>query len=131
MKVTGGLRFRMCPDCNEFHDKNEWPDNHRRPEEAICAPQVIRDDMPAVQSMVDGSWHDSKRSIRKTYQPSGNREGKYYTEIGTEKQPPKKAPPIDRKGIRESMAKAQAKLARGEVTKRTYEEKVITRPGKL
>ena len=89
---------------------------------------VIRDEMPAIQSQVDGSWHESKRGIRKTYQPSGNAEGKYYTEIGNEKQKREVVRP-DRKSIHDSVQKAAARLARGEVTRETYEKKVITRPG--
>ena len=137
MKITisGGLRYIACPSCGDLHDRDAWPSNHARPgdPDAIVAPNVIRDELPvARQSQVTGTWHESKRGIRATYQPSGNPEGKLYQEIGNEVQKPFKSPPIDPKGIRESMAKAQAKLDRGEVSSRqVYETKVLNRPGPL
>jgi hypothetical protein len=130
--VTGGLRFIACPSCGDLHERDKWPANHARPgdPDAIVAPNVIRDELPtARQSQVTGTWHDSKRGIRATYQPSGNPEGRLYQEIGNEKQPPFKRKQASAKEIRTSMAKAQAKLDRGEVSKETYERKVITRPG--
>lgn len=133
MKVTGGLRYRICPDCGDLHDVHEWPDNHRRPDEVLAAPQVIRDEMPPTKSMVDGTIHTSKRSIRKTYMPSGNREGVYYTEVGNDpaRHRPKPKYKPDGKAIRTSVEKARAKLNNGEVTQRTYETKVLTRPGPI
>lgn len=133
MKVTGGLRYRICADCGELHDVRDWPGNHRKPGEALCAPQVIRDEMDPVVSQVDGSIHTSKRSIRKTYMPSGNREGKFYTEVGNDAQRHKPKPKYkpDGAAIRTSIEKAKARLARGEVTRETYERKVLTRPGPI
>lgn len=131
--VTGGLRFIACPSCGDLHDRDEWPANHARPgdPDAIVAPNVIRDDMPALQSQVTGEIFESKRGIRKTYQPSGNRDGRLYQEIGNEVQKPFKPALPDKRKIRDSMAKAQAKLDRGEVTAETYAKKVITRPGPI
>jgi hypothetical protein len=129
--VTGGLRFIACPSCGDLHERDKWPANHARPgdPDAIVAPNVIRDEMPALQSQVTGEIFESKRGIRKTYQPSGNPEGRLYQEIGNEPQPKFKRKQASAKEIRTSMAKAQAKLDRGEVSKETYERKVITRPG--
>lgn len=130
--VTGGLRFLACPSCGDLHDRDDWPANHARPgdPDAIVAPNVIRDELPtARQSQVTGTWHDSKRGLRSTYQPSGNPDGKLYVEIGNEVQKPFKRAPTDNRKIRDSMEKAKAKLANGEVTRETYERKVITRPG--
>lgn len=133
MKITthGGLRFLACPSCGELHDRDDWPGNHARPgdPDAIVAPNVIRDDMPAVISQVTGEVFESKRGIRKTYQPSGNPEGRLYQEIGNSPQPAFKPALPDKRKIRDSMEKAKAKLDRGEVTRETYERKVITRPG--
>jgi hypothetical protein len=129
--VTGGLRFIACPSCGDLHERDKWPANHARPgdPDAIVAPNVIRDEMPALQSQVTGEIFESKRGIRKTYQPSGNPDGRLYQEIGNEIQKPFKRKQASAKEIRTSMAKAQAKLDRGEVSKETYERKVITRPG--
>lgn len=128
MKITGGLRYWPCI-CGELHDKYDWPHNHPRPEETLAAPNVIRDGMDALQSQVTGEIFESKRGLRATYQPSGNPDGKLYVEIGNEVQKPFKRKQASAKEIRTSMAKAQAKLDRGEVSKETYERKVITRPG--
>lgn len=134
MKITvsGGLRYIACPSCGDLHDRDDWPANHARPgdPDAIVAPNVIRDDLPvARQSQATGTWHESKRGIRATYQPSGNPEGKLYQELGNDKQPAFKPALPDKRKIRESMEKAKAKLNNGEVSKKTYETKVITRPG--
>jgi hypothetical protein len=135
VNVTGGLRFKRCPDCGEMHDVHDWPDNHRRPDEALAAPNVITDSMPHIQGQHDGKWYDSKRALRASYQPSGNRDGKYFVELGNDPSitnpKPRAKPKPDRKGIRESIAKAEAKINRGEVTRETYETKVLTRPGPI
>jgi hypothetical protein len=133
MTVRGSLRVRICPSCGDAHELDNWPANHARPGEVLAAPQVIRDDMPAVQSQVDGSWHESKRGIRKTYEPSGNAEGKKFLEVGNDParlRPRQKIKP-DRAGIKESVQKAAAQLRNGQVTERTYQTKVITRPGPI
>lgn len=133
VKVTGSVRFRICPDCGEAHDRHAWPDNHRRPDEVLATPSVIADTMPAIQGQHDGKMYDSKRALRASYRPSGNKEGKYYVEVGNDpaRHRPFKRHPPDKKGIRTSIEKAQAKLARGEVSRETYERKVITRPGPI
>jgi hypothetical protein len=114
-----------------MHDVNDWPGNHRFWNEALCAPQVIRDDMPPVQNQHDGRIYTSKRAMRASYLPSGNKEGVRLIEVGTEKQKPKPKYKPDARSIRTSMEKAQAALNRGEVTRETYERKVITRPGPI
>lgn len=82
MKTTGGLRYKFCPDCGDMHDTRDWPDNHREPGEVPCAPNVISDNQPFIQSMATGEWFDSKAALRKTYKPSGNPQGERYTEVG-------------------------------------------------
>lgn len=130
--VTGGLRFIACPSCGDLHDRDNWPPNHARPgdPDAIVAPNVIRDELPtARQSQVTGTWHESKRGIRATYQPSGNPEGRLYQEIGNEVQKPFQRPKLDRKKIKDAVDHAKTRLASGEVTAETYAKKVLTRPG--
>lgn len=127
MKVTGGLRYRLCALCGDMHEVANWPDNHVQP---IAAPMVIRDEMPAIQGQHDGKMYDSKRALRASYQPSGNAEGKYFTEIGNEVQKRTRVKP-DRRQIKDSVQKAAAKLRNGEVTPMTYATKVITRPGPI
>lgn len=129
--VTGGLRYIACPSCGDLHDKEDWPPNHARPGEALVAPNVIRDTMPAIQGQHDGKVYDSKRAIRASYQPSGNADGKQYTEIGNDEarhRPMKRNPP-DAKKIKDAVQHGMARLRNGEVTKETYERKVIVRPG--
>ena len=64
-----------------MHEVANWPDNHVQP---LAAPMVIRDGMEPTQSMLDGKLYDSKRALRATYRPSGNKEGKYFTEVGND-----------------------------------------------
>lgn len=133
MKHAGGLRYRVCPDCGDMHDRYDWPDNHRRPDEVLSAPNVIRDDMPLIQNQHDGKFYDSKRAIRASYMPSGNKEGVRLIEVGNDpaRLKKKEKPKPDHKGVRDSIAKAKAMLNRGEVSRETYERKVITRPGRI
>lgn len=128
--VIGSVRLVMCPDCGEMHDKNAWPDNHRKPDEVLCVPMVIRDEMEPVQNQHDGKFYTSKRAIRASYMPSGNKEGVRLVEIGDQKQKRERIKP-DRKGIKDAVQRASARLANGEVTRETYEKKVLTRPGKI
>lgn len=116
MKVVGGLRYRVCPDCGDMHDKYAWPDNHRLPQEVLAAPNVVRDDMPVLQGQHDGKLYESKRALRASYMPSGNAEGKYYVEIGNDaaRHKPFQKPKPSKKGIRDSLRKAQARFDRGE-----------------
>lgn len=131
--MTGGLRYRICPDCGEMHDVHDWPDNHRRWDEVLAAPSVISDTMPHIQGMHDGKWYDSKRALRASYEPSGNRDGKKFLELGNDPAITRQRakPKADRKGIRDALDRAEAKINRSEVTKHTYETKVLTRPGPI
>jgi hypothetical protein len=98
-------------------------------------PSVISDVQAPVKSMVDGKIYDSKAALRATYMPSGNREGKRYIEVGNDKSiiapGPRQKPKADRKGIRDALDRAEAKINRGEVTPHTYQTKVLTRPGPI
>jgi hypothetical protein len=112
--MTGGLRYKLCALCGDMHDVHDWPDNHVQP---LAAPMVIRDDMSPVQSMLDGKLYDSKRALRATYRPSGNREGKYFTEVGDDKSitdpKPFVKPKPDRKAIKAAVGKAFSRAGLG------------------
>lgn len=74
--------------------------------------------MEPVQSMVDGSWHTSRSSLRATYKPSGNKDGIRYVEIGDD---PSRLKPrdrtikkINRLEIKDTVEHAAARFKRGE-----------------
>lgn len=117
MKVTGGLRYKFCPDCGEMHDVHDWPDNHRRPFEALAAPSVICDEMAPTQNMVDGKYYTSKAKMRATYLPSGNEKGTRYAELGNDpsilKPKPFKKPKPDRQKIKAAVHSAFSKAGFG------------------
>lgn len=125
--LVGGLRYKVCQSCGDMHDVHDWPANHAKPGELLAAPQVIRDEMPMIQGQHDGKMYDSKRAIRASYQPSGNAEGKYFTEIGNEVQK-RVVPKPDKKAIRQSIEKATAQVRNGQTTERTT-KKLLSRPG--
>jgi hypothetical protein len=112
--MTGGLRYKLCALCGDMHAVDDWPDNHVQP---LAAPMVIRDGMDPVQSMLDGKLYDSKRALRATYRPSGNREGKYYSEVGNDPSvlspKPYVKPKPDRKAIKAAVGKAFSRVGFG------------------
>lgn len=65
---------------------------------------MIQTDGIEIKSMVDGQIYTSKAALRRSYREKG------YVEVGNEelKPPPKPAP--DRKGIRESAARALSQV---------------------
>lgn len=73
-------------------------------------PMVITDDMDPVQSQLDGKFYTSKSLLRATYKAAG------VTEVGNDparlRKPKRKAP--DRKAIRDTLEKAEARFRRGE-----------------
>lgn len=113
--MTGGLRYKFCPDCGDMHDVHDWPDNHARPEERLAAPNVISDNQPFIQSMATGEWFDSKAALRATYKPSGNKQGERYTEVGGDPAilKPFKKPKPDRTKIRAAVHGAFSKAGLG------------------
>lgn len=73
-------------------------------------PMVITDDMDPVQSQLDGKFYTSKSHLRLTYKAAG------VTEVGNDParlRPRQRAKP-DRKAIRDSLEKAEARFKRGE-----------------
>jgi hypothetical protein len=76
------------------------------PRSSLTCPYLISDTMDPVQSQLDGRMYTSKSRLRETYRAAG------VVEVGNDPQrlaKQKKAKP-DRKGIRESLMKAKAKL---------------------
>jgi hypothetical protein len=108
--TSGGLRWRFCPDCGEMHDRDEWPGNHRRPGEALAAPQIVGDTMDALQSQASGKMYDSKSELRKEYKALG------MQEVGNDsgRLKPKAKDKPDRKKIHDAVHKAKARFDRGE-----------------
>lgn len=122
--MTGGLRYRFCPDCGEMHDVHDWPANHRRWDEALCAPSVISDVQPPTMSMGNGQIYDSKSEMRKHYKRDG------FIEVGNDpaRLRPKQRAPVDRTGIKDAVQRSAARVARGDVRPET-KAKMLTRPG--
>lgn len=109
---------RFCKVCKGWHDLDKpWPDNciveRNWARSDLPAPMFIQDEMPPTKSMVDGRYYTSKAALRATYRPSGNKEGKYYTEVGNEQPKPFKKPKPDRKKIRASLDKAFSQAGLG------------------
>lgn len=73
-------------------------------------PQIMSDVMPAVQSMVDGRMYDSKSAIRAHYRREG------VIEVGNDpaRLRPFVKPKVSRKEIKDTVAKARARVERGE-----------------
>ena len=108
--TSGGLRFRVCPDCGEMHDRDDWPGNHRKPFEALAAPNFVSDTMDGLQSQASGKMYDSKSELRKEYKALG------MAEVGNDSSRlrPKKKDKPDRKKIHDAVQKAKARFERGE-----------------
>lgn len=74
------LRYRVCPDCGTMHDVSDWPGNHRRWNEVLCRPSVIRDGLDDLFHPMDNNRYDSKRAFSRTTSELGG------WEMGTEEQ---------------------------------------------
>lgn len=115
----------------QFFDKQsgEWVDEDEYAfRKAVPAQLSKRSDLPApllmndtmekpIQSMATGEWFDSKKRLRETYKPSGNKEGKRYIEVGDDRSitnpKPFKKPKPDRQAIRASVRRAFSKAGFG------------------
>lgn len=82
----------------------------------LCAPMVISDTQPALQSMTNGKHYDSKSEMRKEYKRAG------VVEVGTEKQKPGRDPyevkqkrEKQRKEIKASLHRAHSRMGFGAV----------------
>lgn len=116
------MALRKCKVCDGWHDLYEpWPHNclpeRNWNKSDIAAPMVMGDTIEPTQSMVDGRYYTSKAALRATYKPSGNKEGKLYTEVGNDSSvtnpKPFKKPRPDRKQIRASVEKAFSRAGLG------------------
>lgn len=108
------MRERYCRVCGGWHDIEAWPHNCM-PEVAgapsdLSMPFIASDAMSPVQSMLDGQMYDSKSKLRATYKAAG------VVEVGNDpirfRRKPKAKP--DRKAIKTSIEKAEARFNRGE-----------------
>lgn len=116
---------RFCKVCRGWHDLDEpWPHNCRGEanwkRSPLAAPMLVRDSLERpLQSMVDGSWHDSKSTLRRTYWD--NADGVRYIEIGNDAQrfQKKQKPKPDRKKIKDTLERARARYNRGERSDKT------------
>lgn len=82
-------------------------------------PMMIRDTISPVQSMADGRWHESKASLERSYRADGNPQGIEYQVLGNDQKPEvqksaAKSKAEQQMSRRESIARAEAKVAAGE-----------------
>ena len=75
--------FKKCKFCGDFHDVDNWPDNHREwiPDNRnyeLSAPSVINDNLDYIQGQHDGKRYTSKREYRKELRRKG------FVEVGNE-----------------------------------------------
>lgn len=107
-------RERFCKVCKGWHNPEAWPHNcmpeRNWARSDVSAPMIIADHMEPVQSQLDGKMYDSKSRLRATYRDAG------MIEVGNDparfRKP--KPPKPDRKAIKESIEKAEARFNRGE-----------------
>jgi hypothetical protein len=78
------------------------------PRSDLPCPQVLSDTMDAVQSQVSGEWYESKSSLRAEYRATG------HIEKGNDRRPPWKMPRASKAEVRATVAKARARVERGE-----------------
>ncbi|MEM9053880.1 MAG: hypothetical protein AAGB16_01025 [Pseudomonadota bacterium] len=74
--------YRRCKFCGDFHDVDDWPDNHREyiPDNRnydLAAPSVVNDSIE-LQSMADGKMYTSKRVMARESRARG------FVEVGNE-----------------------------------------------
>ena len=91
-------------------------DEYQRPQgkrSNLPMPMVCFDTIEGgVESMVDGKIYTSKSALRRSYKAAG------VVEVGNDPQrfAKKQRPKIDRRQVKESLEKAAAKVARGDVS---------------
>ena len=108
--------YRKCKVCGDFHDVDNWPDNHREgiPDNRnydLAAPAVISDNLDYVQGQHDGKHYTSKRALRQSYREQG------LTEVGNES-PILEKPKVDHRAA----AKASIQKAASQVRLKTKTE---------
>lgn len=75
---------------------------------SLPAPRLVSDIMEPVQCQATGVWHDSKSSLRAGYKAAG------VIEKGNDRRPAWKMPRSSKAEVRETVAKARARVERGE-----------------
>lgn len=99
------------PLVGEVVDRVEY--DARRPaakRSHLPCPRIAIDSIEPVQSMLDGKFYDSKSALRATYKAAG------VVEIGNDpsRLKPRQKPKIDRKSVKTSIERAEARFNRGE-----------------
>ena len=78
------MRQRLCKVCRGWHETDAWPAECFKPAKVARSgfptPMFNADAMPAVKSMLDGLYYDSKSALRATYKAAG------VIEVGNEEQ---------------------------------------------
>lgn len=74
----------------------------------LPCPRLQSDIMDPVQCQATGVWHTSKSALRKGYKAAG------VIEKGNDRRPDWKMPRTSREEVRETVAKARARVERGE-----------------
>lgn len=79
----------------------------------LPCPMISSDDMPAVQSQLDGKMYSSKSALRATYRAAG------MIEVGNDpaRLRPRERPKVDRRVIKDTVERAVARFNRGERAK--------------
>lgn len=89
--------YRRCKFCGDYHDVENWPDNHREYVEdkrsELSAPSVVNDNLDYLEGQHDGRRYTSKRALRQSYREHG------VTEVGTESPILKKPKQNTRKSV--------------------------------
>ncbi|MDB5280918.1 MAG: hypothetical protein JWR61_5873, partial [Ferruginibacter sp.] len=116
--VRNGNNEPMTPAFRANYTEIDWskPIEISRPEpgtvqrSAFPCPRIASDVMEPVQSMATGRMHDSKASLRAEYKRMG------MIEVGNDpaRLRPRVKPKPDRRAIRQTIEKAQARFNRGE-----------------
>lgn len=74
--------YKKCKFCGDFHDVDNWPDNHREyvPDNRseLASPSVVNGSVDYLQSQADGKIYTCKRTMRREQQARG------YVEVGNE-----------------------------------------------
>jgi hypothetical protein len=111
------MRQRYCKVCDGWHDLDAaWPHNCRpeAPQRSdLPMPMLMLDTMEGgVESQVDGKIYTSKSALRRSYKAAG------VIEVGNDPARNRKfkRPPIDRRAIKTSLEKAEARVNRGDVS---------------
>ena len=109
---------RYCKSCDGWHDLDEpWPSACYQiksgPRSDLPMPMIALDTIEGgVESQVDGKIYTSTSALRRSYRAAG------VVEVGNDPARHRKftKPPIDRKALKTSIEKAQARVNRGDVS---------------